>query len=174
MLNQTITSKQTNNSTQLNKLDPLDKPEQLHQLSQQDQPNQSDTEELTLSEIISTSKLPVVLAITAPWCPSCRKIAPEFEKFTEEYQDHIITTKLTIETKPALKNQDLINLKKQFDIDFTSIPTFVVFNNNQVITVLQGSDKLSQVRKIICTLIQDSEHNTEKNRTLVKKLVKKK
>lgn len=46
------------------------------------------------------SQLPVAVAFWAPWCPWCRRLTPEFEELSAEYESRLTMLKLNSDDHP--------------------------------------------------------------------------
>ena len=66
---------------------------------------------------------PVLVDFWAQWCPYCRRIAPAFDKVSEQYADTLITGKINCDEEPQLT--------QRFGID--TIPT-LLFKGGEVIS----------------------------------------
>ena len=67
---------------------------------------------------------PVLVDFWAQRCPYCRRIAPAFDKVSEQYADTLITGKINCDEEPRLM--------ERFGID--TIPTLLLFKDGEVIS----------------------------------------
>ena len=86
------------------------------------------------------STLPVLVDFWAPWCPPCRRIAPELEAVAEQMQGRAKVRKLDIDQEPDLANSYGVQ----------SIPTLLIFKNGQVVDQMVGAAP----RQVIATRLQ--------------------
>ena len=54
------------------------------------------------NEIVSTSKVPVLLDFYASWCGPCKVLGPIIDELSEEYQDKALVAKVNTEVNPQL------------------------------------------------------------------------
>jgi thioredoxin 1 len=78
-----------------------------------------------------------VLYFTASWCPPCRKIAPIFEKLSQQYTN---TTFLKIDI------DDFGELANEYKI--VSVPTFKAMSGSKVIADFAGADEMALKRSL--------------------------
>ena len=72
------------------------------------------------SEVLS-SKTPVLLQFSTPWCAPCRTFAPILESLAEEYSGHVKMCKIDAESNYDLAAKYNIN----------SVPTVIFFKDGQ-------------------------------------------
>ncbi len=77
---------------------------------------------------VLTYQGPVVVDFTAPWCGSCRKIAPLMEQLAEDYKDRVHVVKIDIEAHKATANKYSIR----------SIPAVLIFKSGKLVENIVG------------------------------------
>jgi thioredoxin len=83
----------------------------------------------TFDELITSSKLPVIIDLWAPWCGPCLTFAPILAQVAIKYKDKLIVAKLNVD-----ENSDISN---RYDVK--GIPTLLVFKNAKLQTRLVGA-----------------------------------
>jgi thioredoxin 1 len=71
-------------------------------------------------EIVNNSDKPVLVDFYANWCGPCKRLAPNFEQFSES-NDSVIAVKADVD-----KLQDMLS-----EIDIQSVPTLVLYSNGK-------------------------------------------
>lgn len=77
---------------------------------------------------VLTYQGPVVVDFTAPWCGSCRKIAPLMEQLAEDYKDRAQVVKIDIDANKQTA--------KKYSI--RSIPAVLIFKGGELVETLVG------------------------------------
>jgi len=72
---------------------------------------------------------PILVDFWAAWCGPCRAVAPVLEELADEMGDKVRVGKLNVD-----ENQDLA---VQFQV--SSIPTFILFKNGEVVDRMMGA-----------------------------------
>jgi thioredoxin 2 len=80
------------------------------------------------ADLVLKSPIPVLIFAWAPWCPSCRQVAPVFDAFAHESRGRVRAGKLNVDANPALA--------RRFNI--LSVPFMFVFDNGQLKQSLPG------------------------------------
>lgn len=70
------------------------------------------------NEVVTQSKVPVLLDFYADWCGPCKIIGPIIDELAEEYDGRALVAKVDTQVNPALSSHFKIK----------SIPTLMVFN----------------------------------------------
>ena len=78
------------------------------------------------NEVMNSDK-PVLLDFWAPWCVSCRMVAPTVEEIASERVD-IKVGKINVDEQPELANK----------FGIMSIPTLVVMKNGKIVQRVSG------------------------------------
>lgn len=79
----------------------------------------------------------VIIKYTASWCGPCRKINPKFIEFSNDYPD-LQFAEIDIDKFSKISNEQFIK----------SIPTFLVYLDNDMIDSLTGSN-IYELEKLI-------------------------
>ncbi len=70
------------------------------------------------NEVVTQSKVPVLLDFYADWCGPCKILGPIIDELAEEYDGRALVAKVDTQVNPALSSHFKIK----------SIPTLMVFN----------------------------------------------
>lgn len=73
-------------------------------------------------EIITTTKLPVLLDFYADWCGPCKMLGPIINELAEEYEGRALVAKIDTEANPKLSAYFKIK----------SLPTLVFINDGEL------------------------------------------
>lgn len=78
-------------------------------------------------EVLNSNKK-VVVDFWATWCGPCRMLAPELEKFANDFSSQVKVGKVNVD--------DEMELAMQFGIEV--IPTLIVFENGKAVQKISG------------------------------------
>ncbi len=87
----------------------------------------------------ATSKGYALIDFWAPWCPSCRRIGPAFDKIAQEYGDQMTIGKLNTD--------EASELAQKYGVQ--SIPTLILFRNGEPVSQLVGPDSKAGIENFI-------------------------
>lgn len=51
------------------------------------------------------SSIPVIVDFWAPWCPWCKRLEPDFESLSNEYNGKLLFTKVNVEQYPEISEK---------------------------------------------------------------------
>ncbi|MGQ9723180.1 MAG: thioredoxin [Candidatus Jordarchaeum sp.] len=91
------------------------------------------------TEIIKTSKLPVIVDYSAQWCGPCRIIAPIFERLANDFAGKIIFGKIDVDEEPGIARAFGIN----------AVPTLIIFKEGKPVERLLGVVGYDQLYKLL-------------------------
>jgi thioredoxin 2 len=92
----------------------------------------------------STSSLPVVVDLWAPWCGPCRMIAPVLEDLAARNAGRLKVIKVNVDDEPALGAR----------FDARSIPLLVVLRDGQVVDRIVGALPRAALEARLAPLLQ--------------------
>lgn len=78
------------------------------------------TEENFKTEVLE-SELPVIVAVGADWCPDCRRAAPFYMNFANQYEGKMRFASIDSDKNPKLKEE----------LGVLHIPTMIVFSKGK-------------------------------------------
>jgi len=82
----------------------------------------------TFSDIVSKSKVPVLVDFFASWCGPCKILGPIIDELAEEFEGKALVVKVDTERNPKLSQHFKIK----------SIPTLMLFNKGYAQERFQG------------------------------------
>lgn len=89
--------------------------------------------------IVSSSRVPIVVDLWAPWCGPCRVVSPLLEQLAGELAGRIRLVKVNVEEAPAVQ--------ARFGVQ--GIPTFVLLREGREIDRLVGAHPIDGLRNWI-------------------------
>lgn len=91
------------------------------------------------AEEVLNSNVPVLVDFWATWCTPCKMMAPVIEKIGEEMGDRVKVCKVDIDQNTALATQ----------YNIMSIPTFLVFQNGNVVASSVGVQDKNDIMEML-------------------------
>lgn len=92
-------------------------------------------------EDVRKSSIPVLLDVHAPWCGTCRDMAPAFEE---------AVSRLGSAIRPATLDLDEYEpLARSLDID--TLPTFILFAAGKQVARIEGRTEAAQIEAMVRT-----------------------
>ena len=89
-------------------------------------------------EVIESDRK-VIIDFWAPWCNPCRMMHPVLDELEKELGDKVIIGKVNIDNDPELATK----------FGVMSIPTFIVFENGNIINSSVGMQSKEQLKKLL-------------------------
>ncbi|MEI7539648.1 MAG: thioredoxin domain-containing protein [Candidatus Saccharibacteria bacterium] len=93
----------------------------------------------TFKQYVLDSKKTVLLDVWAPWCAPCRGMNPIVEQIAEESKDLAEVVKLD-----ASVEMELVQT-----LGVSSLPTFLVYKNGQIVNSSVGATSKANLLKLI-------------------------
>uniref|UniRef100_A0ACD5GPS8 Thioredoxin n=1 Tax=Desertifilum tharense IPPAS B-1220 TaxID=1781255 RepID=A0ACD5GPS8_9CYAN len=75
------------------------------------------------------SELPVLVDFWAPWCSTCRMVAPVVDEIAQQYEGKVKVVKVNTDENPSVASQYGIR----------SIPTLMIFKGGQRVDMVVGA-----------------------------------
>ena len=91
------------------------------------------------NKIISESNIPVVAKFFATWCGPCKMIAPVFEKLSQEFENQVKFIEIDVDDCDKISD----------DYYVSSVPTFIIFKNNEEFNRTSGALSYEQLENFI-------------------------
>ena len=99
--------------------------------------NAADVTDSNWDSAVLQSSTPVLVDFWAPWCGPCRAMGPYIDKLAEEMGDRLSVVKLD--------TQDNTEVPAKYGI--TSIPTFLIIKDGEVVEQLIGALKYDALKE---------------------------
>lgn len=96
------------------------------------------------NEIVSESKIPVLLDFYADWCGPCKIVGPIIDELAEEYEGRALVVKVNTEVNPGLSQYFKIK----------SIPSLMIINRGELKERFQGLIPKPNLEEILEEYIQ--------------------
>lgn len=97
------------------------------------------TKKSEFEKIISESNIPVIVKFFATWCGPCKMIAPVFEKLSQEFEKQVKFIEIDVDNCDKISD----------DYCVSSVPTFIIFKNNEEFNRTSGALGYEQLENFI-------------------------
>ena len=98
-----------------------------------------DADQASFKEILSHSKLAVIVDFWAPWCGPCKMFAPTFQASAAKHGEQVLHIKLDTEANPGIGQEFSIR----------SIPTLAGFKNGVELKRISGALPPAQLEQFV-------------------------
>jgi thioredoxin 1 len=82
---------------------------------------------------------PIIVDFWAPWCGPCRSMNPVIEELAKEFDGKIRFAKLNVDESSKIVRK----------LNLFSIPTFLIFNNNELVDTVIGMQSKAKMKEHI-------------------------
>lgn len=142
-------AKKTNQPTQVQQ---KTKEKEKKQATKKIDPKKSKFEPIIITpdkvDVITKSKVPVLLDVYAEWCGPCKKMAPTFNKVAQNLNGKVLFAKLKMDSF-APSDPAITWLRKNFDVTIDCVPTMIYFNKGKVVEVIRGGRSAEDLTKTV-------------------------
>ncbi|MEE9372812.1 MAG: thioredoxin [Saprospiraceae bacterium] len=102
-------------------------------------------------EIVTSSKLPVLVDFWAPWCGPCRILGPLVDELAMEFKERVVVAKVNVDGNPGLSQHFKVK----------SIPTIIFVKNGKLVERISGMVPKPNLAEMLEDLIVLGVENEE-------------
>lgn len=99
----------------------------------------------SFSELINTSKLPVLVDFWAEWCGPCKTLSPVIQQIAREFKGRLTVVKVNVDQKQDLAREYRVQ----------GIPTLILFKSGQIDWRISGALPYEQLKREISSRVED-------------------
>jgi thioredoxin 1 len=102
------------------------------------------TDDMFQEKVINAGR-PVLVDFTAPWCGPCKSMAPAVLDMANEYAGSVDVYTIQIDDNPVTVGR----------FGVVSVPTFILFNGEEVLTKMVGTTSRSRLASALDQALKD-------------------
>ena len=91
---------------------------------------------MTFDQVTTSTHLPVLVDLWAPWCGPCRVVGPALEQLAGELGGHLKLVKVDVDRAPSVQSRFAVQ----------GVPTLVLLRDGQEIGRRVGAAPLAELR----------------------------
>lgn len=91
------------------------------------------------NQIVREEKKLALIEYSAPWCVYCRRIAPAFNKLSEQYADRMTIAQVNIDDEP--------DLAKEYQIEL--VPTLVLYKDGEPVDHIVAPESKAKIEEFM-------------------------
>lgn len=95
----------------------------------------------SFENIVSGSKMPVLIDFWAPWCGPCRAMGPIIDELAKEYDGKMLIGKMNVDENSIVPAKYGVR----------AIPTLVLIKNGQTVEQITGAVSKADLKQLIDT-----------------------
>ncbi len=81
----------------------------------------------------------ILVDFWAPWCGYCRRIAPAYDKISQQYSDRLTAVKINIDEEAALADAEKIEV----------IPTLILYRDGKAVSSIVAPESKAMIDEFL-------------------------